>query len=348
MTISANKLLSKDIEKVLIKLGLTRYKKCGPNRISMPCPVHGGDNPSACSLYIGDNILIPNWKCYTHKCEEKVGKTLINFVSAVSGKSYKETLSWLNYEVENDESINDQLELIHSSRVFSNERKKSKLKIPRSHVTDSLSIPADYYKIRSFSADVLEKYDVGVCLNKSKKMYNRVVVPIYDKNHKYMIGCIGRSLYEQCVLCDCYHDKKKICPISETDKHKHCKWMITKDFPSESYFYNYWFAKDIIKQTKTVFLVEGQSDVWRFAEAEVFNCLGMFGSSLKPQQRITLEKSGADRVITFTDPDTAGENCRKQIEDSVGRIYDIHHIIYEKDPGDCSKDELLALVEKYL
>jgi 5S rRNA maturation endonuclease (ribonuclease M5) len=346
--INQNKKLSQDIEHVLHKLGITRYKKFGTKRISLACPIHHGDNPSACCLYIDDNLLIPTWKCYTHKCEERCGKTLVNFVGGILGKNYYQTLEWLQYDLEEDDSIGGQIDLINSTRVFSNQRNKSKLKVSREKVVDSLVIPAPYYEIRSFSPSVLEKYDVGVCLNKNKTMYNRVVVPIYDKNHKYMIGCIGRSLYEQCVLCDTYHDPKKICPVSETDRHKYCKWMITKDFPSESYFYNYWFAKDLIRSTGKVFLVEGQSDVWRFAECNIFNVLGMFGSSLKPQQRVTLEKSGATDLIIFTDPDEAGDKCRKQIEDSVGRIYNIHHVICEKDPGDCTKEELFNLVEKYL
>jgi hypothetical protein len=44
----------------------------------------------------------------------------------------------------------------------------------------------------------LEDYDVGYCDNPAKPMYERAVVPIYDNEHKYIVGCTGRSIFEKC------------------------------------------------------------------------------------------------------------------------------------------------------
>src|SRR5574343_692223 len=49
------------------------------SRISMCCPIHGGDNKNACVLYHDKELDIPNWKCYSHHCEEEIGKSLYHF-----------------------------------------------------------------------------------------------------------------------------------------------------------------------------------------------------------------------------------------------------------------------------
>ena len=331
------------MEQVLIKLGISHYNKVGDRKIVLACPIHGGDNSTGCVLNISKELLIPTWSCYTNKCECETGKTLLHFVAHILEKNIYETIKWLDYSLD-EEDISENLAFINMTNTVCQKTQEKSVSFPRKTVINSIKIPAEYYIVRNYDPKILERYDVGVCLNKYKPMYNRVVIPVYDNDRKDMIGCVGRSIYEKCFLCDCYHKENDICPETNKEQFFATKWKNSKGFKVEDYLYNYWFAKDKIRKTKTVFLVEGPGDVWRFIEAGVENVLAMFGSSLKPRQRRLLEEVGIEDLITFTDPDDAGELCRKNIEKSIGRLYNVNHIVYEKDPGDCSKEEILELV----
>ena len=311
----------------------------------MPCPIHGGDNPFGCCLFISDNNIVPTWKCYTHHCEERYGKLLINFIIYLLKKNKYETIDWLVYDLNDSKDISEELNFIKSTKIL--DRKKNETeKITRNNLLKSIKTPSEYYLKRNFSKKILLQYDIGEYIGKKPHLQNRVIVPIYDKERKYVIGYTHRSIFDKCVLCDYYHDYRKPCPTNYLFQYS--KWSNSPNFPSENYFYNYWFAKEYFDKKKKIFLVEGQSDVWRFAEIDIYNVLGCFSSVLKDGQKITLEKSGISEIITFTDPDDAGKKFREQIERDVGRIYNINHIEYNKDPSDCDNNELYNLVRKYL
>ena len=62
-----------NIDKLLtyFELSYSRTK----TRITMSCPVHGGDNPGACTIFLDSP---PNWKCWTHHCENQ-GTSIFSF-----------------------------------------------------------------------------------------------------------------------------------------------------------------------------------------------------------------------------------------------------------------------------
>ena len=68
----------------------------------------------------------------------------------------------------------------------------------------------------------LNKYDVGLCTNPQRPMYNRVVAPIYDTEYKTMVGCTGRSIFEACPKCGTYHNPQRDCPSPEK------QWLYSK------------------------------------------------------------------------------------------------------------------------
>lgn len=328
------------MEAILIKLGISSYNKIDDRKIILQCPIHSGTNPTACVLNISKELLIPTWSCYTNKCQEETGKTLLHFVAAIRNENVYQTIKWLDYSI-NEEDVSEYLSFINFTGLLNEDH--TKYSLPRKSVIESIKIPAEYYILRNYDPKILERYDVGVCLNKVKPMYNRVVIPVYDENREFMVGCVGRSIFEKCFLCDCYHSEKDICPVTPRERLNLSKWKNSKGFKAENHLYNYWFAKDVIKKKKKAYIVEGAGDVWRFVESGIENVVGMFGSSFKSNQKKLLEKSGAEKLVTFTDPDEAGKKCRENIEKSVGRLYDIEHIIYDTDPGECSIEEILKL-----
>ncbi|MAF25454.1 hypothetical protein CL634_07760 [bacterium] len=166
----------------------------------------------------------------------------------------------------------------------------------------------------------MDKFDVGVCLDSTKPMYNRVVAPVYDDDFKYIVGCVGRV---------------------QNENHNGKKWVNSKNFHTGSYLYGYWLAKEKIRELKTVILVEGQGDVWRMHEAGIENVVGIFGSSLSDSQSRTLETSGAFTIVIMTDNDEAGKKAKNSIKSKCSRIFNIVEPEFDhKDVGDMTVEQI--------
>jgi len=366
-------LVCDDIENLLETLGIS-YKILD-KMVTMSCPIHGGDNESACNLYHQGESYRGNWKCRTHQCEKVFMSSIIGFIRGClshnehgwekSGDklvSFNEAVAFAISFTKQD---------ISKLKVSKKEKEKSSFvntvkyinesvapdipKISRTLIKKALTIPANYYLNQSedeFSESILTKYDVGECLIRGKEMYNRAVVPIYDNDYEYMVGCSGRSLYARsCIKCRHYHDPNSDCPDKD-NLWKYSKWKHSKGFKANEYLYNFWFAKKVIKESGVVILVESPGNVWRLEEAGIHNSVAIFGSSLGDRQKMTLDISGAMTIITIMDNDSAGKTAAVQIKEKCQRTYNIKNIeLSYNDIAKMSKEqvveEIKPLVEKF-
>jgi DNA primase len=159
-----------------------------------------------------------------------------------------------------------------------------------------------------------------------------------------MVGCSGRSLHERCDKCNLFHDPKVRCPITKEEKLKCMKWKHTSLFNADDYLYNYWNAREYIKQTGTVIVVEGPGDVWRLEEAGIQNSLALLKATLSPGQRMALEASGAINLVIATDMDEAGVKGARSIYEQCKHIFNTIRINYEEhDPGSLTIDQAKAV-----
>lgn len=350
--------LCDDIESLLDHFEL-EYKSNG-KMMSMCCPIHGGDNPSAISLYYtGDNYR-GNWKCRTHNCEKIFKGSIIGFIRGIiSARKYK-------WEKEGDKfcSFKEAVEFatsfikkdLDSIKISGSDRNKKAFTalvnyihqetqsteklIKREVITKSLNIPAQYFIDRKYSSDILMKYDVGLCEKSGKEMSSRVVVPIYDNDYKYMVGCSGRSIFEQCKLCGSYHDPNKSCP-DEEHRWVYSKWRHSKDFKSQNHLYNFWFAKQNIMSSAVAIIVESPGNVWRLEENGIHNSVAIFGSSMSDRQKIILDSSGAMSLVILTDNDEAGKKAAEQIKEKCQNTYKIYNPqISKNDIGEMTNEEI--------
>lgn len=350
--------LCDDIESLLDHFEL-EYKSNG-KMMSMCCPIHGGDNPSAISLYYtGDNYR-GNWKCRTHNCEKIFKGSIIGFIRGIiSAKKYK-------WEKEGDKfcSFKEAVEFatsfikkdLDSIKISGSDRNKKAFTalvnyihqetqsteklIKREVITKALNIPAQYFIDRKYSSDILTKYDVGLCEKSGKEMSSRVVVPIYDNDYKYMVGCSGRSIFEQCKLCGSYHDPNKSCP-DEEHRWVYSKWRHSKDFKSQNHLYNFWFAKQNIMSSAVAIIVESPGNVWRLEENGIHNSVAIFGSSMSDRQKIILDSSGAMSLVILTDNDEAGKKAAEQIKEKCQNTYKIYiPQISKNDIGEMTNEEI--------
>lgn len=360
--------LCDNIEDLLGSLDI-QYKN-GPKMVSMSCPIHGGDNIGALNLYTQGDSYRGNWKCRTHGCEKVFKSSILGFIRGVMSHrkhgwekdedktcSFQEAVNYATSFLKAD--LND----IKISKLSRNKQSFTTAVqyignnkpiitptggISRAIVRKSLDIPAEYYLNRGYSEDILNKYDIGFCHNPKKEMYNRVVAPIYDDHHEYLIGCTGRSIFEKCTHCSCYHDQNNSCPDKEK-RWLYPKWKHSSNFKSQNTLYNYWYAKDFISKLGYVIVVEGPGNVWRLEENNIHNSVAIFGSSMSDRQKIILDSSGAMTIIVLTDNDDAGRQAAEQIKSKCHKIYRVFiPTITASDVGDMTKEQISTEIVGYI
>lgn len=322
------------------------------------CPIHGGDNISAFNLFHDGHSYRGNWKCRTMQCETHFKGSIIGFVRGVlshqkhgwSGPddkfvSFKDTVDFIlkflneDYDQLSTQKSNIDKKRFIQSTLNTNIQQKEVVTITRNQVRKTLQIPPEYYIKRNYSQEILDNYDIGLCNNRYKQMYNRIVVPVYDAEKRYMVGCTGRSIFERCPKCGCYHAGN--CP-PKLERYKFSKWKNSKNFRGENYLYNYWNAKKHIIQDRVVIIVEGPGDVWRLEEAGIHYGLGLFGTSLTGPQKALLDSSGALAIMIIMDADDPGRDGAKIIREQCERLYHISTVDLCEihDIGDMSVDDI--------
>lgn len=358
--------LCDNIEEVLSALDLHDYRDNG-KMITMACPIHGGDNDSALNLYYEGDTYRGNWKCRTHGCEKIFKASILGFIRGViSAQKYgwekegDKVCSFQEVMAFADSVVSDKMDSStyggsrqdksNFSRIINNIVPKSleDKKIPRESILKNIEIPAQYYKDRGFSAEVLKKYDVGLCTNPKKPMYKRVVVPIYDQTGKYLVGCTGRSIYNSCDICGAYHEPTKQCPEKEKS-WLYSKWKHSAGFKSQNHLYNYWNAKEHILKTNYAIIVESPGNVWRLEENGIHNAVAVFGCNLSDRQKLILDSSGAMTLFVLMDNDEAGQKAAQEIKDKCENTYSLFFPkISKSDIGEMTDEEINKEIKQYI
>lgn len=356
-----------NIEPLFDHFGLD-YKQTN-RMITMCCPIHGGDNPSAINVYPTGDEYRGNWVCRTHNCQHIFQPSIIGFIRGILSATEK------NWQKSGDDmySFNDTIDFaLKFIKKEIGQIKVCKKKIEKQQFTSTintittnlqtettrgpsrtsvrklLKIPSLYFSNRGFDEKILNKYDVGLCDNSTKEMYNRVVVPIYDNNYEYMVGCTGRSIFEKCNQCKSYHDQTQSCP-EDRDVWKYSKWRHNKDFKTQNHLYNYWFAQKHIKESGVAIVVESPGNVWKLEECGIHNAVGIFGTNLTDRQKMILDTSGAMSLVILMDNDEAGKQASIKIKQKCIKTYNMYFPqISKADVGDMTCEEIKTEIIEYI
>ena len=311
------------------------------------CPIHGGDNQNALNIYHSGETVPGFWKCYSKHCEGHFKKTVIGFVRGVLSRNlygwekegdkettFKEAVDWCCKfigqsirDITVDEEEVEKREFVARVKAMNRKPKGGGQGLTRETIRSKIQIPSDYFVKRGWSSEILDKYDVGLCAEKNKPMYNRVVVPIYNKED-LAVGYTCRSIYERCEKCKLFHSQKQSCPSAE-EAPLFSKWRNSQGFNRESHLYNFYKAQKHIIRTGVAGICEGPPDVWRLAEASIPVGLGMLGTELTDQQQVLLETSGAMTLVILTNQDGPGKEASKKLEKQLSRCY---HLVFPEFP----------------
>ena len=347
------------VDQIYEYLGIQRSYK-NEILIKSVCPIHGGDNPTALNMYYNGDYKI-HYKCRTQQCEEVFGNSFIHFMrGALSRFKYnweqegdKEAtfteaveflLNFLDQDFDSLKSENINIEkmkfggLINSLSV----KEARGICVTRDRYLEKVQVPAKYYLERGFSKEVLEEYDVGYCDNPRKPMYRRAIVPIYDNDHQYIVGCTGRSIFEKCDDCNNYHPP--------TEKCRHFpKWLHSKGFQKEKWLYNYWKAKDYILESGVAILVESPGNVWRLSEAGIHNVVAIFGTAFNNDQKHLLDESGALSLVCLMDNDEAGKKAAEKIEQQCSMLYRLYFPNFDSnDIAELNVDKITTDIKPWI
>lgn len=117
---------------------------------------------------------------------------------------------------------------------------------------------------------------------------NRVMFPLYDL-HGNVVAFSGRI----------YNTK---------DSSKYINTKETKIFKKGNLLYNYHQAKEILKKSEKIILMEGFMDVIRASTIGINNCVATMGTAFTKQHANLLRKM-TDNIILCFDGDSAGEEA---------------------------------------
>jgi len=309
------------IEDVLDSLGLDYRERY--NYVVAPCPIHGGDRKDALSWHLDRGI----WKCFSRGCEELTGSDIFGLIQGIRQCTFMEAVEYLGNLLGN--KLNDdeikKLKDQRANREFiqGNKRKQEQSRVyPKSSL--SKLTKHTYLQSRGYPDDIVNKYQIGACLQSGHYMSNRIVVPVTSLGGE-LIGFTGRTLEEDYLA-------KRIPKW----KHSLGSWVSCNLFNIDN-------AAPFINEFGSVILCEGPLDVLRLEQGGVHNGVAILGKKFYPQQMTILAGAGATELIDALDNDAAGQSGSRSMLKTASYLFDIKRAqipVGRKDIGEMSIDEV--------
>jgi len=317
--------LIENYDLVFNSLGIT-YENINDNLYCV-CPIHdNSDNPRAFSFSTKRGL----WKCWTRDCQNDHKNDVFGLIQAVLSKqsgsivTFSDTLNWsknilgINQSIikSNTKEASPYEDVLNIVDIFKKTKQATNVGFNFNY---NITYPSKYFIDRGFSKETLRHFSVGDCYECPQMKY-RAIIPIHDDEGKNVVGIIGRSIKEYRI------PKFLIYPAGFNKKYS---------------LYNYHRAIEKARETSCLFVVEGQSDVWRLYEAGVHNAVGLFGKTITKEQEEKLYKMPITHIIVLTDNDQAGRESKVEIKRKLGRMYKLSFPqIFGKDVGEMPIDKI--------
>lgn len=173
----------------------------------------------------------------------------------------------------------------------------------------------EYLEKRGITNDAIKKFRIGVSLSKS------ILVP-YLKEKKYNVSKLidlgianeyERDKFQNRIMFPLFDLKGNVVAFSgriyNTDSEsKYINTMETEIFKKGELLYNYHNARDNLKKTDYVIVMEGFMDVIRASIVGIDSCVATMGTALT-KEHVNLLKKITDNIILCFDGDKAGEKA---------------------------------------
>lgn len=260
------------------------------------------------------------WKCFS----TSKGGNVVSFLMEAEHFSYVEALKWLanKYNIEIKEDRQRTPEEIEESTVrenlsIINEFAKNTFHDNLTKHPKGRAIGLSYFVERGFREDIIEKFQLGYCLDESEGFTKVALAKNYKLDFLVKAGLTkvkdNRSFdfYRGRVMFPIHSIAGKVLGFGgrtlKADK-KIAKYFNSPEselYNKSKILYGLYFAKNAIIKYDNCYLVEGYTDVISMYQAGVENVVSSSGTSLTSDQ-IKLIKRYTENVTILYDGDAAG------------------------------------------
>ena len=295
------------VEAVLAAGGKLQGLRVSGNRLVGPCPLHGGDNPSAFSVDRTRDL----WYCFT-RCA--TGGDSLSLAWHLCGRSWPSTADWLT-------SLLASTPALRSSRPAPASVTTRPIRA-FSAFTRALRLDVEhpFFRARGLAPHILRRFEAGVW-HGAGFLEGMAAVRLHDLDGR-PLGYAGRR-----------RDPEQAS--------RNGKWKWPPGFPKTSLLYNWHRARGSLACGLVV--VEGPWSVMRLAQEGYDNAVALAGLTCSRPQAALL--AAADRVFLLLDGDPAGKQATQRLlEARIHRRLCVLHSPAGADPADLDAVTLRGLL----
>ena len=173
----------------------------------------------------------------------------------------------------------------------------------------------EYLENRQIDKETIKKFKIGLSISKTsltdyllnKKIALKELVSLGISNEN------GTDLFVNRIMFPLYDLQGNVVAFSgriynTKDTSKYINTKETKIFKKGNLLYNYHQAKDILKKSESIIVMEGFMDVIRASTIGINNCVATMGTAFTKQHANLLRKMTNNIILCF-DGDSAGEEA---------------------------------------
>ncbi len=283
------------------------------------CPFH--DEKTA-SFHVTPDLGI--YKCFG--CGES--GDVFNFVMEMEGVGFVEAMRSLadRYGVSLPEKDDGELSEEHNLRegIYHALKYAGVFFFRHLMETDEAQKARDYLKKRGYDRSIIKKYGLGYAPAKGSKLYKTAIDSGINEEYLLEAGLIKPSkrddgfydAFRGRLMFPIFNPSGKVIAyagrvLGNEKSAKYINSPQTKVYDKSSVLYGINFAKNEIRKTNEVILVEGYTDVISLQQYGIDNVAASSGTSLTLRQMNLLHRYG-DTITMIYDSDSAGQRAMKR------------------------------------
>ncbi len=232
---------------------------------------------------------------------------------------------WAAYNEKSREWATENLGNIVVTKVARPKKQPTKIKTYPESILSGITFTSAYFESRGFHPSTIAHFEGFDCFNPDSNFYKRATITVRDENSN-IVGFTGRAMLPSKI-----------------------KWYHGKGLPKSKILYN---LNHIPIGTKTISIMEGPLDVWRFYEAGINNAVCTLGTSISHAQSELLAQRKVENVVFLLDPDFAGSKstaCESGMLRNLDKfnVFSLRHLL-KKDIGETSIYDILNKIKPEL
>ena len=174
----------------------------------------------------------------------------------------------------------------------------------------------EYLHSRNLDDSIIKEFEIGLSLNEKDLLTKLLKSKNYDDKTLIRSGLVNENNY---VLNDVYRNRIMF-PLYDLNgsiigyngrvyngetENKYVNSKETDIFKKRELLYNYHRAKQEVRKSKCVIVMEGPMDVIRAHSVGIKNCVAALGTAFTKEQAMLIRKLSSDVILCF-DGDAAG------------------------------------------